>query len=300
MITNIQKYSIHDGDGIRTTVFFKGCPLNCLWCHNPETKAYEKQVLYDRERCIGCRQCELSCPYHAIFYHEGKVSTDLHACTRCGICLEYCARNLREITGTEYTVDELMELLRKDVMFYEQSGGGVTLSGGEVMAMDMDYIVALVKQLFNEGISVYIDTCGYTRYENFERILPYVDTFLYDLKVMDHKKHLKYVGTDNTLILDNLVKLSAAGARIIIRIPTILEVNGSNTDMDDLILWLQTNNITVAKINLLPYHNTGSGKLDKLGEPYIASSLHAPSDNQMQEFTEQFKKAGFHNIKIGG
>ncbi|MEZ3434282.1 MAG: glycyl-radical enzyme activating protein [Lachnospiraceae bacterium] len=300
LITSIQKYSIHDGDGIRTTVFFKGCGLRCAWCHNPETQSYKKQPLYDRERCTGCRSCEAACPQRAIHEENGKVVTDLTLCDACGTCTDYCNLNLREIAGRECTVDELVKELKKDEMFYEQSGGGVTLSGGEVMTADMDYVEALCKKLNRLGITVTIDTCGYAPYENFERLLPYTDTFLYDIKTMDSKIHKKYMGAGNGLILSNLERLNAAGARIYIRIPVIKEVNGTDAAMKAVISYLLEKNIHAACVNLLPYHNTGSGKYERLGEKYKGESLHAPEKEEMEHFVTLFKEAGFHNVKIGG
>ena len=164
LITSIQKYSIHDGDGIRTTVFFKGCPLSCVWCHNPETQCYGKDVMYDRERCTGCQSCVNVCPQHAIHADGDRVVTDTDVCDRCGTCLDYCVNNLRELAGKEYTVEELVKELRKDEMFYEESGGGVTLSGGEVMTSDMDYVEKLVTKLHHMGITVTVDTCGFAPY----------------------------------------------------------------------------------------------------------------------------------------
>lgn len=300
LITSIQKYSIHDGDGIRTTVFFKGCGLRCVWCHNPETQSYKKQPLYDKERCVGCRSCEMACPHKAIHEEDGKVVTDLTLCDACGTCTDYCNLNLREIVGKEYAVEELVKELKKDEMFYEQSGGGVTLSGGEVMTADMDYVERLCKKLVQFGITVTIDTCGYAPYENFEKILPYIDTFLYDIKTMDNEIHKKYMGAGNELILSNLERLNAAGARIYIRIPTIKEVNGTDQSMKDIIAYLLEKKIQAACVNLLPYHNTGSAKYAKLGGRYEGEELHAPNQEEMEHFVTLFKEAGFHNVKIGG
>lgn len=300
LITSIQKYSIHDGDGIRTTVFFKGCGLRCVWCHNPETQSYKKQPLYNKEQCVGCRSCEMACPHKAIHEENGKVVTDLSLCDACGTCTDYCNLNLREIIGKEYSIDELVKELKKDEMFYEESGGGVTLSGGEVMTADMEYVEALCKKLVRLGITVTIDTCGYAPYENYERILPYVDTFLYDIKTMDTEVHKKYVGAGNELILANLEKLNAAGARIYIRIPTIKEVNGTDEDMGAIISYLLEKNIHAACVNLLPYHNTGSSKYEKIGMKYEGYEFHAPDNEEMEHFVGLFKEAGFHNVKIGG
>ena len=200
----------------------------------------------------------------------------------------------------EYPVKELVKELMKDRMFYEQSGGGVTLSGGEVMAMSTDYILQIAKALKKEEISLTIDTCGYVSYDKFEAILPYVDTFLYDVKVKDPELHKKYIGVDNKLILDNLVKLSDAGARIYIRIPTIKEVNGNVQNMEDTIHFLKKHGIHPAQVNLLPYHNTGSSKYPKLGMEYKGTDLHAPEKEEMESFVKLFQDAGYTNTKIGG
>jgi glycyl-radical enzyme activating protein family len=298
-ITSIQKYSIHDGDGIRTTVFFKGCPLTCVWCHNPETQTFQKQTMHNIEKCTNCAACINACPNHAIDIKDSVV-TDFEKCTTCGNCIDYCVLNLREIMGSEYSIDELVKCIRQDEMFYEESGGGVTLSGGEVMTQNMEHIEALLKALTRIGISVNIDTCGYAPYLNFSRILPYVDTFLYDLKIMDAQKHQAFVGTDNQLIFDNLKKLSNDGAKINLRLPLMREINGNQEEMQAVIHFLVSNHIQVTKINLLPYHNTGSGKYNKLGKEYKGMHLHAPTKEELEEFQSLFMQAGFHNTKIGG
>ena len=299
-ITNIQKFSIHDGDGIRTTVFFKGCPLKCEWCHNPETQKFEKEMQVDREKCTGCGACAAVCPNGAIHMEEGRPILDAEACVFCGKCTRFCPTGAREVIGQEYTVKELVKELMKDQMFYEESGGGVTLSGGEVMACDMDYVEELAKRLHRRGISVFIDTCGHVPYKNFERLLPYVDTFLYDVKTTDPEVHKEYMGVDNTLILENLEKLSKDGARIYIRIPVILEVNGKEEDILDIIRFLEEKKIHAAQVNLLPYHNTASGKYAKVGMEYGGTDLHAPSKDEMEQLRELFRNHGFHNVKIGG
>lgn len=299
-ITNIQKFSIHDGDGIRTTVFFKGCPLRCEWCHNPETQRFEKELQFDREKCTGCGTCAAVCPNHAITMEEGRPVLDKAACTLCGKCENFCPAGLREIIGREYTVKELVKELIKDQMFYEESGGGVTLSGGEVMAMDMDYILAVAKELKRQDVTLTIDTCGCVPYERFQAILPYVNTFLYDVKVMDPELHKKYVGADNTLILENLARLAADGARIYIRIPTVKEVNGNEENMQETIRFLKEHEIHPAQINLLPYHDTGSGKYGKLDMEYKGVDLHAPDQEEMEALAALFIDAGFQNTKIGG
>lgn len=300
-ITNIQKFSIHDGDGIRTTVFFKGCPLKCEWCHNPETQRFEKEMQVDREKCTGCGTCASVCPNGAVRMTEDhRPSWDPKACTFCGKCENFCPAGVREIVGREYTVKELTKELMKDQMFYEESGGGVTFSGGEVMSMDMDFILAMAKELKRQDVTLTIDTCGYVPYERFEKILPYVNTFLYDVKVMDPELHKKYMGTDNKLILENLIRLSQDGARIYIRIPTIKEVNGNEENMKETIAFLKEHDIHPAGVNLLPYHDTGSGKYAKLDMEYKGTDLHAPDKEEMEAFAALFVNAGFTNTKIGG
>ena len=300
LITNVQKFSIHDGDGIRTSVFFKGCPLKCEWCHNPETQRFEKEMQCDKEKCVGCGTCAKVCPNGAISMENGKPEMKKDACTFCGKCVNFCPIGIREIIGREYSVKELIKELMKDQMFYEESGGGVTLSGGEVMAMDIDYILAIAKELKRQDVTLTIDTCGYVPYEKFQAILPYVHTFLYDVKVMDPKLHKKYIGVDNQLILDNLIRLAADGARIYIRIPTIKEVNGNEKNMKETIAFLKEHDIHPAQINLLPYHDTGSGKYSKLDMKYKGTDLHAPEKEEMESFVRLFVESGFQNTKIGG
>ncbi|MEY8411749.1 trans-4-hydroxy-L-proline dehydratase activase [Lachnospiraceae bacterium 62-26] len=299
-ITNIQKFSIHDGDGIRTSVFFKGCPLKCEWCHNPETQRYEREIQYDPDKCTGCGSCVRVCPSHAVVLEDGKPVTDRKACTLCGRCENFCPAGIREVVGKEYTVKELVRELMKDQIFYEDSGGGVTFSGGEVMTMDMDYILVAARELHRQDITLTIDTCGYVPYEKLESLLPYVDTFLYDVKVMDPEIHRKYIGTDNKLILENLVRLAKDGARIYIRIPVIREVNGNEKNMKETIAFLKEHDIHPPQINLLPYHDTGSGKYPKLDMEYKGTDLHAPEREEMEGFVRLFVDAGFANTKIGG
>lgn len=301
LIFNIQKYSIHDGEGIRTTVFFKGCPIKCRWCHNPESQRFTNDLLCHLERCTGCSACVAACPQKAVTLDEDhKARTDYDKCTACGVCTDYCMQNARELVGQEYEIKDLVKQLEKDIMFYEQSGGGVTLSGGEVMSQDMDYVEELTKRLFDKGIRVNIDTCGYAPYEHLKRVLPYVDAYLYDIKLMDPEKHKEYIGVDNELILENLKRLSADGAKINIRLPLIDGVNASEEHIDQVIRFLKDNNIRVWQVNLLKYHNTGSGKYKKLGREYHGENMAVPEETWLRQVIETFKHNGFTNIKVGG
>lgn len=305
-ITNIQKFSIHDGDGIRTTVFFKGCKLRCQWCHNPETQNFKPEIQYDQGKCTGCGRCIKACPNGALSFSPAApgeapaVVTDASKCQLCGRCVDVCPQCARDIIGKEYSVPALVKEIMKDRMFYEDSGGGVTLSGGEVMAMDREYLVSLCQALHRQGIDITIDTCGEAPWETYEAIAPYVHTWLYDIKTLDDDLHRKYIGAGNQLILDNLKKLAAAGERIYIRIPVVKEVNGTEESMRDVIRFLGDNHITPPQINLLPYHDTGKSKYPRLGRRYEAENLHAPDKEEMQSFVKMFNEAGYGNVKIGG
>lgn len=274
MITNIQKYSIHDGEGIRTTIFFKGCPLKCSWCHNPETQSFETEYLHFKQRCVGCGKC------------GGKYYED-------------CVNNVWEKCGKEISLKELLNEVLKDQAFYETSGGGVTLSGGEVLAQDLSFIVGFLQCIKMREIPVNIDTCGYVDFSRFEAVMPYTKTFLYDLKLMDPGKHKKYTGVDNSLILQNLKKLSDNKASIWIRIPVIGGVNDTNKNMVETAEFIKSNDINPEHIHLLPYHNTGCSKYQQLGKKYDDSFI-TPSKEKLEEFRRIFESYGLTNVYIGG
>lgn len=276
-IFNIQKFSTHDGDGVRTTIFFKGCPLRCMWCHNPESQHYYKELIFHHHKCTACGRCVAKCKQGANSIVDGKIVFDRSKCTACGVCTDWCITEARELAGKEYTVDALVKEAMKDKIFYEQSGGGVTLSGGEVMASQhMDYVEEVCRKLHENGVSVFIDTSGYTDYENLKRILPYVDVFLYDIKVMDPEGHKKYIGVDNSLILENLKKLSDEGAGLYIRLPIIQQVNATDEHIESVIHFLKENNIHARQVNLLPYHDIGKGKYASLDMEYHDDEMSVP------------------------
>lgn len=297
LVFNIQKYSIHDGNGIRTTIFFKGCPMKCKWCHNPESQSYEPIIMHNAEKCTNCRSCVEKCPQDAIRYEDGKIKTSNEKCNFCEKCVDTCINNAREKAGKNYSVEEIMKEIEKDKMFYEQSKGGVTLSGGEVMTQDMDYIVTILKKCHRMGYSVNIDTCGHAGFENFEKVLPYVDTFLYDIKHMDDEIHKVITGQGNFMVLDNLRKLSEKGAKINIRMPLVEGVNSDDKNIDKTIEFLKS--INVEKINLLPYHNTGKSKYERMGLAYEGDVYEAPDNERMESIRAKFQANNF-SAKIGG
>lgn len=292
VLFNIQKFSIHDGAGIRTTVFFKGCPLRCLWCHNPESQRYTPEIMYYADRCVHCGACATVCPNHAV---DDDIVTDRSRCEACGLCTSYCLYNARECIGYRKDADSLIDEILKDAPFYEVSGGGVTLSGGEPLAQDMDYIETICKRLKRRGYRVDIDTCGHIPYDHFKRILPYVDTFLYDVKHMDPGMHKKLTGVSNETILHNLRQLSDDGGRIRLRLPLIKGLNDDVAEIRALCALLAE--IHVEGIHLLPYHTAGSDKYERLGEE--ERLFQTPSEERLQEIRSIFLSCGIP-VKIGG
>ncbi|MBP1581723.1 MAG: glycyl-radical enzyme activating protein [Oscillospiraceae bacterium] len=297
---NIQRYSIHDGQGIRTTVFFKGCPLRCVWCHNPESQSFQRQLLFDSSKCCVCGACIASCPQSALSITEGTLRTNWSQCNACDCdfrCEAACIHEARFLSGEQISLEKLLKLLLRDRTFYEESGGGVTLSGGEVMVQDMDYLLQLLQKLKQEEISVNIDTCGYCSYECLEQVLPYVDTFLYDMKAFSDEIHRQYTGVSNQLILDNLKRLSQGGAKINLRIPVICEVNGSDEEMGRMIAFVKEH-VRLTQVNLLPYHRAGSDKWERLGMK--GETFCPPSPQRMEELKQLWLDAGIGPVYIGG
>ncbi|MEE3420724.1 MAG: glycyl-radical enzyme activating protein [Lachnospiraceae bacterium] len=301
-VTNIQKYSIHDGPGIRTTVFFKGCPLRCTWCHNPETQAFEPEIMANLEKCTHCGKCMQVCPQKAVTVMADENVLDREKCTACGMCVDRCPAGARSLAGEEMPVQKIVRAAMKDELFYDESGGGVTLSGGEVLAQPGEDLLPLMRKLHGECVNLAIDTCGAVRWEKIEAAARFADIWLYDLKVMDPATHKTYIGMDNRLILDNLVKLRklAPRARIFIRIPTVRGISGTDENMRETAHFLKENAIDPEEIDLLPYHRTGSGKYGRLGRTYEGGDLEAPSDEEMKHFQEIFREAGFTKVNIGG
>ena len=247
-IFDIQRNSYVDGPGIRTTVFFKGCNLNCFWCHNPESKKKHPQMMFFKNKCTGCGKCKEKC------------QNGLEKCDLCGKCTLYCPSEAREICGREYTVDEVMKEILKDKPFYETSGGGVTFSGGECM-LQIDFLCEILRKCKENGIHTAVDTAGNVPWESFERVLPYTDLFLYDVKCITESLHKKGTGVSNELILQNLQRLKGK-ADIIIRVPVIPEFNDDASEQDKIKEFLQQNNFE--KVEYLPYHDMGEHKKDAL------------------------------------
>lgn len=295
-IFNIQKFSVHDGPGIRTTVFLKGCPLKCLWCHNPESQKYEKQMLFDSNKCVLCGTCVRVCPQKAIKIEDNKLTTDPDKCNHCGQCEIYCIPGARQVAGKEYTLEETLKEVMKDKVFYEQSNGGVTVSGGEPLTQT-DFVEEFLKRLKEENIHTAVDTCGAVSFENIQRVVPYTDVFLYDIKLMDDEKHKRFIGTSNKLILDNLRKLSQIHDNINLRMPIIEGVNSDEEHIKETVNYIK--GLNIKKVNLLPYHDIAKHKYKKLDIVYEDEKMSKPSDEKMESFKDIFEKNGYET-KIGG
>lgn len=261
-IFNIQRFSVGDGEGIRTTVFFMGCPLSCAWCHNPESRHITPILGFDKDKCTCCRRC--TCRYDVHTFEETQHLIDRRFCNNCGKCVENCPNGALELIGYRISSQKILQEVVRDRAFYEESGGGMTLSGGEPM-MQPAFALELAKGAKAEGIGVCIETCGYCDGEKLLSILPYTDTFLYDYKVSGSKAHQKYTGVPNELILQNLRLLNENGAQIILRCPIIPGINNTKEHMK-AILNIALSLKQICEINLMPYHALGRDKALRVGQ----------------------------------
>lgn len=283
-VSDIKRFAVHDGDGIRTTVFLKGCPLKCVWCHNPEGISPKPQIAYFQHKCIGCGACVTVCPQGAHRMSDGHLF-DARMCVACGACADVCLGEALTFYGREMTEDEVLQILLEDKAFYESSGGGITLSGGECL-MQADFCVSLLKKCKEHGLHTAVDTCGYVSKETLDRVIPYTDIFLYDVKAIDESVHIKCTGKSNRIILDNLKYLNDCGCKIEIRIPYVPDYNADEMEAIRNFL-LPLKNIT--KVRVLSYHNFAGSKYEALSmENTLPGSL--PTDAQLKR-----AEALFHN-----
>ena len=252
-ITGIKRMAVHDGVGLRTTVFLKGCPLRCIWCHNPETLSFEKEMGFYRHKCIACGSCITACPTGAI---SKELELDGDKCIHCDRCTAVCPASARELYGAAWESRTLAEKVLEDRDFFRSSGGGVTLSGGECLCQ-IDFAEELAKHFFKEGISVDIDTCGHVSFSAFERIIPYTDEFLYDLKAIDPEVHRRCTGRDNRLILENLQRLDDLGCKVEIRYPYVVGYNDGQCEKIGAFLAGLKN---IKRIKVLGYHGFAASK----------------------------------------
>lgn len=297
-IFDIKRYAVHDGPGIRTTIFFKGCPLTCVWCHNPESYALKPEIFYWDDRCIRCGACIAACPEAALAWKDGGLNTDRSRCNECGACVCICPTGARELVGYTITVDEVMHEIEKDTLFYEESRGGVTLSGGEPLVQP-EFCLALLQRCRSLGIKTALDTSGYAPEETLLAIAKFVDLFLYDIKSMDEERHFAYTGISNTGILRNLKRLDQLGKRIWIRFPLIPGINDDLDHVTQLGEFITTLS-SVEAIHVLPYHRGGEAKRGRLGWTDTPSPLTPPTGKMTDAVLARLRKIVRTPVKLGG
>ena len=291
------KFAIHDGPGIRTTVFLKGCPLNCLWCHNPESKQSKSEISFISDKCILCGFCASVCrnKCHII---EGNVhSYDRSKCLRCGSCTVSCYARALEVIGKEMTVEEVLSEVLKDVPFYETSGGGMTVSGGEPMAQ-FNFTKALLKEAKKNNLHICLETSGFAPTERYREIMEFVDIFLYDVKESDPEKHLKCTGVPRELIAKNLIEIDSLGAKVVLRCPIVPKINDRKSHFKE-IANLANRLSNIIEINILPYHPLGKSKSSRIGTEYPLACKEFPEDDEVRNWIDSVQSLTKVPVKKG-
>lgn len=298
LISIVQKYSTKDGPGIRSTVFFKGCPLGCLWCSNPELIRSHPDLLYTREKCARCGTCIEACPRDALsFGEEGFIVIIRAACDGCGNCVKACPNGALELIGKLVTVDELVTDLLKDRVFYQTSGGGVTFSGGEPL-WQSGFVTQVARRMKEEGIHTALDTAGYVSWCHFDEVLDYIDLVLFDIKLAGREPHRQFTGRENDLILANAQLLSQRGVPMHIRLVMIPGINDSAARLRarmEIVSSLKS----VQQVDILPYHRYGAGKYARLGLEYPLADLEEHTPEQIAEIQELMESYGI-KTSVGG
>lgn len=289
-IFNTQRFSVHDGPGIRTTVFLKGCPLACVWCHNPEGIASGPELALSPKRCIACGECVAVCPEGLPVPGASPQPGSEGSCLVCGACAETCPSQARQVAGRRASVDEVIAEILKDRIFFEQSGGGATFSGGEPL-WQPQFLSSLLAACKSEGIRTAVDTSGLAPWKDLESIAAITDLFLYDIKHLDDEVHRRYTGASNLQILSNLQRLGALGSRIWVRVPVIPGFNDAPSHLR-AIGHLAAGIDGVERVCLLPYHPLGEDKLRRQGREAVLAIVDRPSDAQMQNLADQVAASG--------
>ena len=296
VVFNIQRYSIHDGPGIRTIVFLKGCPLRCEWCCNPESQELMPELSYIRSACSRCLYCIGVCPQRAMIAAEDGIIIDMDKCDRCFECVAACASGALKTEGRIMTVGEVLEEVMKDEPFYSNSGGGITLSGGEVMVQH-SFASAILKAAKEKGIGTAIETSGYGSWDHLLQVLEYTDHVLYDLKHTDDKLHIEGTGVSLSPILENLYRVARSGKELTVRVPLI---PGYNMDRENILKTIEVLiSVNKNEVHILPFHQLGSLKYENLNRDYRLSELRPPSDTDVESIKRIFEEYGIM-ATVGG
>ena len=291
LVFDIKRYAINDGPGIRMVIFLKGCNLNCAWCHNPEGISPVQEQMYNPAKCIKCGTCVVACPETALTLTQDGIVTDAGRCHLIGLCAAVCPTKAIELSGRSMDVQEIMQEIEKERVFFEQSGGGVTFSGGEPM-MHPDFLVRLLEECGSKGIHRAVDTAGLVSTEVLLRVAAQTDLFLYDLKMIDAERHRKWTGVTNEKILANLRILSESSARIIIRIPLVGGVNDDAENLEATARFIASLAGDKKVVNLLPYHKIAQSKYGKLGRPEEFQLFEEPTKTKLEEAIAIFQHFG--------
>lgn len=283
MIFNIQKCSIHDGSGLRTLVFFKGCPMECLWCSNPESQSYRAEIMESPNRCIGCGACQKACPVSAITADNGFI-INREACERCFRCVDSCYAEAKRLAGKDYSIQELLAEILKDRSFYALYGGGVTFSGGEPLTQPA-FLTEIAGQCRASGINVVVESCGHAIYDEFESALPYINGMFVDIKHIDPNIHRELTGKGNGLVLENVRRIADFGIPITARTPVVPGYNDSPANIRGISEFIAAIP-GVMEYELLAYHNFGQSKYKALGRPYALEDVQSPSDEEMKRLVQ--------------
>lgn len=300
IVFNIQGYSIHDGPGIRTTVFLSGCPLRCKWCQNPESNTMQPKLFFMAEKCTGCGRCIPVCPQGAITMGENGISvTDRKLCNACGECIKVCPADAREISGKTMTAGEVIEKVLKDKIFYKASGGGVTISGGEVLTQ-AEFTGAILQLAKQNELHTAVETCGFGSWESFMKFLPYTDLVLYDIKHMDSERHKFGTGFGNEIILENAKRIyKELKIPMAVRVPTIPGYNDSKENIGATAKFVAENLGKDVKVHLLPYHKLGESKHARMEDDHEAFVSEVPTNEHMEELRSYVESFGLTSV-IGG